>query len=112
MVLDADDLVKVEFKAAELKEQLCSVVDRIAVCNESQIVWIRRELMHDVPHGYDRIPGIPAGEYLIGSNYLCGRVREKEYIVILPAYVNVGLISALSMGQLIWVVIDHVFEKC
>ena len=112
MVLNTDDLVKVEFEAAELKEQLGCVVDRVAVCDEGQIFRKRRELTHNVPHGYDRIHGISVGENLIRSDYLCGRVREEEYIVILPAYMNICLVTALSMRQLIWIVINHIFEKC
>ena len=39
LVLDSDDLVKVEFDAVDIKEYLSCIVDRIAISDECKVLW-------------------------------------------------------------------------
>ena len=39
LVLDSDDLMKVELDAVDIKEYLSCIVDRIAISNECKVLW-------------------------------------------------------------------------
>lgn len=92
-VLYSDDLVQVEPDAVDIEEYLSPIVDRIAVCDQGEILRDLLVMAEAFIDGLAGAFGIPDTVDGVGCNDLGDWIRPEKDVVILAANLDVGLIT-------------------
>lgn len=92
-ILNANYLFKSKIYAVNMKEELCSIIDWISICNKQKIFWIVLVFRKAVINGLACILCVTVGIDSIRRNDYCIRIRSEENILILASDFDIGFIT-------------------
>lgn len=93
LVFNANYLLKSKIYAVNMKEELCSIIDWVSICNKQKIFWNVLVFRKTVINGLACILCVTVGIDSIGRNDLGMRIRSEEHILILASDFDIGFVT-------------------
>ena len=90
---NANYLLKSKIYAVNMKEELCSIIDWVSICNKQKIFWNVLVFRKTVINGLACILCVTVGIDSIGRNDLGMRIRSEEHILILASDFDIGFVT-------------------